>query len=98
MIVMTPEPLDPADLDAAAEVLVRSFKDDPGLHFVLPHVADQQRLGPTLARAMVRYVLRCGAPLATPDIVRGVALWLPPDAPEPTVSDLAKRESGRSPS
>ena len=90
MSAFIPVPLDPTALDAAADVLVRSFADDPGLHFVLPEIADQERLGPTLARAVVRYALRCGAPLVTRGEVRGVALWFPPNAQEPTDADLAE--------
>jgi GNAT superfamily N-acetyltransferase len=82
-------PLEPAHLKAAAGVLVRSFADDPGLRFVLPDRADRDRLSPALAHAVLRYALRCGAPLVTPDVVRGVALWFPPDAPAPTDADLA---------
>jgi GNAT superfamily N-acetyltransferase len=37
---------------------------------------------------VLRYALRYGAPLVTPDVVRGVALWFPPDAPAPTDDDL----------
>ena len=88
--IVEPVPLSPTDVDAAAQVLVRSFVDDPGLHFVLPDVADRARLGPSLARTVVHYVMRCGAPLATPDGVRGVALWFPPDAPAPTEADLTE--------
>lgn len=83
-------PLDPADVEAAAGVLVRSFADDPGLHFVFPDPADLERLGPSLAHAVIRYALRCGAPLVTPDEVRGAALWFPPDAPQPTHDDLVE--------
>ena len=83
-------PLAPTDVDAAADVLVRSFVDDPGLRFVLPDDADRDRLGPSLARTVVRYALRCGAPLVTSDTVRGVALWFPPDAPAPSDEDLAE--------
>jgi GNAT superfamily N-acetyltransferase len=89
---VVPVPLDPGDVSAAAGVLVRSFADDPGLHFVLPEAADRERLGPALAHAVIRYALRCGAPLTTSGEVRGVALWFPPDAPAPTETDLA--ESG----
>ena len=85
-----PVPLTSTNADAAADVLVRSFTDDPGLCFVLPEVADRARLGPSLARTVIRYALRCGAPLVTPDVVRGVALWFPPDAPAPTAADLAE--------
>ena len=90
MSAVTPVPLDPASLTAAADVLVRSFADDPGLHFVLPDSADRERLGQSLAGAVLRYALRCGAPLVTPDVVRGVALWFPPDAPAPTEADLVQ--------
>ena len=88
MPAVTPVPLDPAGFTAAADVLVRAFADDPGLRFVLPDRGDRDRLGPSLARAALRYALCCGAPVVTPDVVRGVALWFPPDAPAPTDADL----------
>lgn len=56
----------------------------------MPDGADRVRLGPSLARTMLRFVLRCGAPLVTAPPVRGFALWFPPDAREPTGEDLAK--------
>jgi len=87
-----PIPLAPADVESAAEVLVRSFAEDPGLLFVLPDPADRAWLGPSLARSVLRYTLQCGTPLVTPPPVRGVALWFPPDAPAPTQTDL--QESG----
>ena len=90
MSTVTPVPLDPADIFAAADVLVRSFADDPGLRFVLPDSADRDRLGPSLAHAVLRYALRCGAPLMTPDVIRGVALWFAPGASAPTDDDLAE--------
>lgn len=83
-------PLDAEHIEDAADVLLRSFADDPGLRFVLPAASDRDRLGPSLARAVVRYAVRCGAPLVTPEIVHGVALWFPPDAPAPTDGDLAE--------
>ncbi len=88
MAVSEPVPLERSHVDDAAIVLIRSFADDPGLCFVLPDSADRDRLGPSLARAVLRYALRYGAPLVTPDVVRGVALWFPPDAPAPTDDDL----------
>ncbi len=57
-----PVPLDPGDVSAAADVLVRSFADDPGLRFVLPEAADRERLGPALAHAAIRYTLCAAAP------------------------------------
>jgi ribosomal protein S18 acetylase RimI-like enzyme len=92
LTVTAPVPLAPSQIEDAAEVLVRAFADDPGLHFVLPEHAEREWLGPSLARAAVRYSLRCGAPLVTPGAVRGVALWFPPEAPLPTAADL--NESG----
>jgi ribosomal protein S18 acetylase RimI-like enzyme len=85
-----PVPLGPASLAAAAGVLVRAFADDPGLLYVLPDNADRDQLGPSLSRAVIRYAMRCGAPLVTPDVIRGVALWFPPNAPTPTDADLAE--------
>lgn len=90
MFVAEPVPLTPAEIDAAAAVLVGSFVGDPGLLFVLPDGADRDRLGPSLARSVVRYALRCGTPLVTSDVMRGIALWLPPDAPTPSDADLAE--------
>ena len=83
-----PIPLIAAAVDAAADVIRRSFAADPGVLLVLPDPADRERLGPTLAQAVVRFTLRCGAPLVTAGAVRGVALWFPPDAPPPTREDL----------
>ena len=88
--VAAPIPLDPRHVEDAGSVLVRSFADDPGLCFVLPDGADRDRLGPSLARTVVRYALRCGAPLVTSGVIRGVALWFPPDAPAPSNADLAE--------
>jgi ribosomal protein S18 acetylase RimI-like enzyme len=77
-------------VDAAADVLTRAFVADPGLLFVFPDPTERARLVPSLARAAVRYTLRCGAPLVTQGAVRGVALWFPPDAPELTGDELAR--------
>jgi len=90
MTTTAPVPLDPVHVEDAAGVLLRSFANDPGLCFVLPDATDRDRLCPSLARTVVRYAVRCGAPLVTPDVVRGVALWFPPDAPMPTDGDLAE--------
>lgn len=84
------EPLDEARLESAAGLLTRAFAADPGLLFVLPELEDRMRLNFVLARAAVRYTIRCGAPLVTTDEMRGVALWFPPDPPEPTSADFAK--------
>jgi ribosomal protein S18 acetylase RimI-like enzyme len=88
MVSSVPVPLDPARVNDAADILVRSFVADPGLLFVLPNPADRARLAPTLARAVLQYVMRCGTPLTTPGTVSGVALWFAPDAPAPTSDDL----------
>ena len=90
MVTTAPVPLGPEHVEDAAGVLLRSFADDPGLCFALPAASDRDRLSPSLARAAVHYALRCGAPLVTPGVVHGVALWFPPDAPAPTNSDLAE--------
>ena len=91
-MIATAASLGPSQLEAAANVLVRAFVDDPGLHFVLPSQDERDRLGLHVARAAIRYTARCGAPLITTDEVRGVALWFPPDATSPTPHDLV--ESG----
>jgi ribosomal protein S18 acetylase RimI-like enzyme len=86
----TTAPLCPSQVEAAANVLVRAFAHDPGLHFVLPSQDERDRLGQHLARAAIRYTAQCGAPLVTAGNVRGVALWFPPDATSPTANDLAE--------
>lgn len=83
-------PLTEAHISAAVEVLTRAFAEDPGLLFVLPDPRDRAWLTPRLAEAALRYTMRCGAPLVTEGSVRGVALWFPPDAPEPTPLDFAE--------
>jgi len=88
MTAVYPVPLTADAVDAAAHVITRSFAADPGVLFVLPDPADRERLGPTLAQAVVRFTLRCGAPLVTGGETRGVALWFPPDALPPTPEDL----------
>lgn len=85
-----PVPLSLSDLDAAADVLIKSFAADPGLLFVLPDGSERARLAPMLAQTMLRFVLRCGAPLRCSGQVRGVALWFPPGAPPPSDEDLAE--------
>ncbi len=90
MAAIDPVPLDLVHIEDAAGVLLRSFADDPGLRFVLPNATDRNRIGPSLARAVVHYAVRCGAPLVTPEAVRGLALWFPPDAPAPSGGDLAE--------
>lgn len=88
MIAPSPVSLESVQLEEAASILIRSFADDPGLHFVLPDSHDRDRLSPALAMAVVRYALRCGSPLATPGPVRGVALWFAPGDAAPTRVDL----------
>lgn len=86
---MLPIPLTEIELEGAADVLTRSFAEDPGVLFVLPEATDRRRLGPGLANAMLRLALRCGKPLTTPHPVRGFALWFPPEAGEPSAVDLS---------
>jgi len=88
MALFEPAVLSMADLDATADILVRSFAADPGVLFVLPDALERERLGPSLSRAMVRLAVRCGAPLIASPPVRGFALWFPPDAPVPTAVDI----------
>lgn len=90
MATAPPVPLQPSQIEAAADVLVRAFVNDPGLHHVLPCQEARDRLGPGLARAAIRYAARCGSPLVTAGAVRELALWFPPDALAPTMRDLAE--------
>jgi len=92
MSLLEPAQLTAAEVDATADVLVRAFAADPGVLFVLPDIAARERHGSSLSRAMVRLVMRCGAPLVVSRPVRGFALWFPPDAAAPTDRDI--EESG----
>lgn len=88
-------PLPVSLLDAAADVLVRSFAADPGLLFVLPDGVAREQLAPIVARAMMQFVLRTGTPYCAGEPVRGVALWFPPGGSPPSEEDFsATRDVG----
>ncbi len=83
-------PLSDTQLDDATSVLVRAFSNDPGLLYVLPDSARRAELAPVLARAGLRFAMRCGAPLITRGHVHGAAIWFPPNAAPPTEIDLVE--------
>lgn len=83
-------PLQYDSIHDAACVLARAFASDPGLLFVLSDAEQRTQLAPTLARLGLQYALRFGAPLVTSGDVRGVAIWFPPEAREPTAAGLAE--------
>ncbi|WP_143748863.1 GNAT family N-acetyltransferase [Mesorhizobium sophorae] len=76
-------------LDPAVDVLVRSFAADPGLLFVLPDRVAREQLAPTMARALLQFVVRTGTPYCTWEPVRGVALWFPPGPSPPSEEDFS---------
>ena len=67
----------------------RSFAADPGLLFVLPDGVAREQLAPTMARAMLQFVVRTGTSDRTWEPVRGVALWFPPGASPPSEEDFS---------
>lgn len=83
--------LQPADLDHAADVAVRSFFLDPGIQWVIPDAAERQRLGTKLATAMIRYASLDGVAEIDTE-ARGLALWFRSDVQPPTETVL--RHSG----
>ena len=85
-------PLTDDRVEIAAGVLSRAFDGDPGLLFVVPEAERRLRLAPVLAEIGLRFAVRCGSPLVTSGVSKGVAIWFAPDAPPPTKRDLL--ESG----
>jgi len=77
------------EVDRAGELLARAFFDDPLATYMLPDAGVRARLLPVHLGAMVRYGVLYGEVHATPDALRGVAVWIPPGLDDVT-SDQAE--------
>jgi len=77
------------EIDLAGDLLARAFFDDPLATFMLPDAHARARLLPVHLGAMVRYGVLYGEVHATPDALRGVAVWIPPGLDDVT-SDQAE--------
>jgi GNAT superfamily N-acetyltransferase len=87
--------LRPDEVDAALEVIARSFHDDPGALIIEPDPARRRDALRHLTGPVVRAALPHGhvAAAVTPDgTIVGVATWLPPGHDAPTDAEL--REAG----
>ncbi|HEX2485777.1 MAG TPA: GNAT family N-acetyltransferase [Myxococcota bacterium] len=70
--------------------LARAFADDPAWCWALPERARRERVLPWFFDAALRYVARCGEPLAAGSPVLGAALVLPPARPRLDGLQLAR--------
>jgi ribosomal protein S18 acetylase RimI-like enzyme len=91
--MMSPAPTAPAMLnatqvEAAAHVLARAFRNDPLMVYVMPNEEKRQRLLPALFRIPVHYCLRYGIIYTAPDL-DGLACCLPPGQSTTTTVRLA---------
>lgn len=73
-------PLGPESLGKASAVLARAFHDTALARFVAPDARQRRRLLPLMYETVLRYSLRYGTVLATPD-VSGVCCCLGPQRP-----------------
>ncbi|HWL69684.1 MAG TPA: GNAT family N-acetyltransferase [Geminicoccus sp.] len=89
--IATARRLEPADIDWAAVVAVRSFLHDPGMAWVLPDADVRRRLGVALATALIRYAC-CDGLVEVDAGGRGLAIWFPPNTQPPQEPVL--RQSG----
>ena len=73
----------------AAEVMLCAYKRDPMMEYVLPDAERKTRRTMWFIETGLRYGRRYGDVYTTPD-VSGVAVWLPPDHPEMTLTGLLR--------
>src|SRR5690242_13762627 len=76
-------------LDRAPEVLALAFRNDPMLKYLVPEDARRVRLLPSFFGTVVRYCLRYGE-VYTTATVDGVACWLSPANPTPTIGRILR--------
>jgi ribosomal protein S18 acetylase RimI-like enzyme len=76
-----------ADVEAAADVLARTFFDDPFALHVLPEEEDREDLLFWYFGTMVQYGLQFGEVIATAS-GEGVAVWLPGDSEQNEVDQV----------
>lgn len=69
---------DAADADALTRILAAGFYEDPPLAWILPDLADRERLSPAFFRPFVDLVLSGGQAYVTEDLT-GASLWLDVD-------------------
>jgi len=71
-------PLLESQVDAAAELGVRAFRNDPMMQYVFPDEDRRQRHGKWFLERCIRYGLRCGTVHTTEDFA-GVVAWIRPE-------------------
>ena len=75
---MNPVQLNPTQVDRAAQVLTRAFRNDPLLSWILPDPAKRRSFSPPFHSVFLRYGLLAGEVWASDPTIRGLAVFLPP--------------------
>lgn len=70
------------DLEPMAQVLARSFEEDPLVSFILPNKKTRVKTVAKFFRAMGRLNIRAGSAFGVSDPLEGVAIWNFPNKPE----------------
>jgi ribosomal protein S18 acetylase RimI-like enzyme len=73
----------------AADVLERAFYDYPFMEYCVPAAKGRQRAVSSLYSSVLHYSLRYGEVYATSE-TEGLACWLPPEAPFPSLWRMAR--------
>jgi GNAT superfamily N-acetyltransferase len=79
---VNPVPLNPAQIDRAAEMLTRAFRNDPLLSWILPDPEKRRSLSPPFHSVFLRYGLLAGEVWTSDPTIRGLAVFLPPEQRE----------------
>jgi GNAT superfamily N-acetyltransferase len=75
-----------SDLEPMAQVLARSFAEDPLVSFILPNARTRVQTVAKFFRAMGRLNIRAGSAFGAGDPLEGVAVWSFPNKPEASAS------------
>lgn len=87
---MVPVPLTFPQVKEGARVLARAFFHNPLMTFLLPEPDRRARLLGRLLCVEVWWGVTAGLVLATPEPLRGLAVWGLPEGPRPTPRRLAR--------
>ena len=80
-VLLQPVRLEPPQVKRVARALARAFHDDPGIVWIVPNEGQRRRLLYWNHKKFLQYGLRAGHVFTTPDLVQGIATWLPPERP-----------------
>jgi ribosomal protein S18 acetylase RimI-like enzyme len=82
-------PLSATQINDAARVLTRAFKNDSEVVYYFPNEADRENLLP-LFQVELRYGLKYGEIYTTSPALEGIAIWLPPGETELSMWKMIK--------